>query len=52
MLLAGGEVLLLAAHVQNAAVHLGMKGLHAAVEHLGEAGQVGDIFHLDAGIAQ
>ena len=48
----GGAMLLLAADVQDAAVHLGMKRLHPAVEHLGEAGEIGDIFHRDAGIAQ
>ena len=40
------------AAVQNASVHLGMQRLDAAVEHLGKAGELGDIFDLDAGVAQ
>ena len=34
----GRAVLVLAAHMQNAAVHLGVQRLHAAVQHLGKAG--------------
>ena len=45
-------MLRIVADVQNAAVHLGMQRLHPAVEHLGEAGQLGDVFDCDAGIAQ
>ncbi len=48
----GGAMLRLAANVQNAAMHLGMKRLHPAIEHLGEAGEFGDIFHRDARLAQ
>ncbi len=33
------------APVQNAAVHLGMQRLHPPVEHLGKAGELGDVFH-------
>ena len=43
---------LIFAPVQNAAVHLGMKRLYPAIEHLGKTGQIGDVFHFDAGIAQ
>ena len=54
MRLAGGLVAmgLIAAHVEDAAVDFGVEGLHAAVEHLGEAGKVGDFAHGEAGIAQ
>ena len=45
-------MLLVAAHVENAAVHFGVQCLDAAVEHLGEAGEVGDLAHGEAGIAQ
>ncbi len=47
-----GTMLRLAAHVENSAVHFGMQCLHAAVEHLGKAGEIGDVFHRDAGVAQ
>ena len=40
------------APVQDAAVHLGMQRLHPPVEHLGEAGEFGDVLHRDAGVAQ
>ncbi len=40
------------APVQDAAVHLGMQRLHAPIEHLGEAREIGDVLHRDAGIAQ
>ena len=39
------------ANVQNAAVDFGMKGLHAAIEHLGKAGQLGDVLHLSSSLA-
>ena len=52
MLADGRDVLRIVADVQNAAMHLGMQRLHAAVEHLGKAGQLGDVFHRDAGVAQ
>ena len=41
-------VLSAAAHGQQAAVHLGMQRLHAAVEHLGKARELGDILHRRA----
>ena len=40
------------AAVEDAAVNLGVERLDAAVEHFGESGEVGDVFHGDAGIAQ
>ncbi len=52
MLRDGCLVLGVAADVQDAAVDLGVQGLHPAVEHLGEAGEVGDIAHGQAGVAQ
>ena len=36
---------------EDAAVHARMEGLHAAVEHLGEAGDVLDLGDGDAGLA-
>ena len=41
-----------AAAKQNAAVNLRMQRLHAAAEHLRPAGQVRDVAHRDAGLAQ
>ena len=38
--------------MQDAAVHLGMQRLDAAIEHFGEAGEFGDVFDRDAGVAQ
>ena len=46
------QVLLIVADVQDAAVYFGVKRLHPAVQHLGKAGQLGDVFHRDAGVAQ
>ena len=40
------------AAMQDAAVNFRMQSLDASVEHFGEAGEVGDVFHGDAGIAQ
>ena len=37
---------------EDAAVHLRMQGLDAAVEHLGEAGVLGDVGDRQAGLAQ
>ena len=48
----GGYVLGIFAAMQDAAVNFGVKRLDAAVEHFGEAGEVGDVFHGDAGVAQ
>ena len=41
-------VLRVAADGEQAAVHLGMQRLHAAVEHLGKPGEVRDILHREA----
>jgi hypothetical protein len=46
------QVLGQVAPTKDAAMHLGVQGLDAAVEHLGEAGVVGNIGDLQAGIAQ
>ena len=35
--------------MQKAAVDLRVKGLHAAVHHLGESRKIGDLLHRDAG---
>ena len=43
MLVDRGHVLRVVANVQDAAVDLGVERLDAAVEHLGEAGQVADV---------
>ncbi len=43
-------VLRIIATVEDAAVHLGMQGLDAAVEHLGEAGERADLDGIDAGL--
>ncbi len=48
----GGDVPGVFAAVKDAAVDLGMKRLDASVEHLGEAGEVGDVFHGDARVAE
>ena len=40
------------AAMQDAAVNFGVQSLDSAVEHLGESGEVGDVFHCDAGVAQ
>ncbi len=48
----GGFVFGVAADVEQAAVDLGMKGLDAAVEHLREAGEVADVFDVEAGVAE
>ena len=42
----------LSRHVEEAAVDLGVEGLDAAVEHLGEAGEVADVGDLQAGVAE
>jgi hypothetical protein len=47
-----GQVLGQVAAGEDAAVHLGVQGLDAAVEHFGEAGVVGDVGHRQAGFAQ
>ncbi len=48
----GGDVLGVAADVEDAAVDVGVEGLDAAVEHLGEAGEVGDVADFEAGVAE
>ena len=48
----GGHVLGIFAAMQDAAVNFGVQRLDAAVEHFGEAGEFGDVFDGDAGIAQ
>ena len=48
----GGLVFGVAADVEQAAVHLGVEGLDAAVEHLGKAGEVADVLDGEAGIAK
>ena len=40
------------APAENAAMHLGMQGLDAAVEHLGKAGVVRDVGDVESGVAQ
>ena len=52
VLLDGAHVFGIVADVEDAAVHMGMKRLDAAVEHLGEAGQVGDVADGEAGVAE
>ncbi len=48
----GGGVLGVGTNVEDAAVDLGMQRLDAAVEHLREAGEVGDVAHREAGFAE
>ena len=48
----GGDVFRIVAAMQDAAVYFGMQRLDAAVEHFGKAGEVGDIFDCDSGVAQ
>ena len=48
----GGEVARLGAARQDAAVHLGVQGLHPAVHHLGEAGHLGDADDGQPGVLQ
>ena len=38
--------------MQNSSVHLWVKRLHPSVKHLGESGQLGNILHCNAAIAQ
>ena len=45
-------VLGIAADGQQAAVHLGMQRLEAAVHHLGKAGVLGDVLDGDAGVLE
>ncbi len=48
----GGAMLRVIADVQDAAMHLGMQSLDATVEHFRKAGEVGNVLHGDAGVAQ
>ena len=48
----GGGVSGIFAAMQNAAMHLGMQSFDAAIEHLGEAGELGNIFDRNPRIAQ
>ena len=48
----GAAVCGIFAAVQDAAVHLGMQRLYAAVEHFRKAGEFGDVLDRDAGVAQ
>ena len=48
----GCHVPAFAANVEEAAVDLGVQGFDAAVEHLGEAGEVGDVADGEAGFAE
>ena len=50
MLLDGSDVRGIAADVEDSAVDLGVQRLDAAVEHLREAGEVGDVADFEAGI--
>jgi len=43
---------LFAAQVQQAAVDQGMEGLDPAIQHLGKARVLADVFDLEAGFAQ
>jgi hypothetical protein len=47
-----GGMLRVVAHGEQAAMDQRVQRLHAAVHHLGEAGDVGHVAHLQAGIAQ
>ena len=48
----GAAMFRIFAAVKDSAMHLGMEGLDAPVEHFGEAGEFGNIFDGDAGVAQ
>ena len=48
----GGGVRGKVAAVENASVNFGMQRLDAAIEHFGEAGEIGDVLDGNAGVAQ
>ncbi len=48
----GRLVLLVPAHIEQAAVHFGMQRLDPAVEHFGKAGEGGNAAHFDSGLAE
>jgi len=52
MLVHRSSMLLIVAYREQAAVHLGVERFHAAIHHLGKAGQLRDIAHRQTGIAQ
>ena len=52
MLLDGGDVSRVGAHVEDGSVNFGMEGFDPAIEHLGEAGEVADIAHIQPCVAQ
>ena len=52
VLLHSGLVLSVAADVEQAAVDLRVQRLHAAIEHLGEAGVLGNVLHHESGVAE
>ncbi len=52
MLVHSRHVLLIFADMKDTAVNLGMKRLDAAIQHLRKAGELGNVFDGDAGIAQ
>src|SRR5688500_7386857 len=47
-----GPMLGIVAHAEQSAMNLGMKGLHPTVHHFRKTGDVRNIAHLEAGIAQ
>src|SRR4029077_17935013 len=47
-----GGVILVVAHGEQAAVHLGMQRLYPAVHHFGKTGQLGDFEHRESGAPQ
>ena len=48
----GGFMLGILADGEQAAVHLGVQGFHAAVHHFRKAGEIGDVDDLQAGVGQ
>src|SRR5580704_15568868 len=40
------------AAMQDSSMHLGMQSFYPAIEHLRKSGELGNVFHGDAGIAQ
>ena len=52
MLLHGGDMVWIVAHRQQPAVHLGVQRLDPSVHHFREAGEVGNVLHLQSRLAQ
>ena len=48
----GGLMVSVAALIEQTAVDFGVEGLYASVEHFREAGEVADVFDLEAGFAE